>query len=164
MTIRRGVEYRSPSQRRPPADERACPMSSIRNLSLPSQWRFQIPAQIHPKFILTSRSVVIQKHPSETLRSEYLLRLRYRSPSHRRQGAPPDPFPLVWHSPILLTHVSTRSQSGRNAVVWPPSAVASVVAARAAVGRAGGCVGYFRAVRGAAGAGAVDPRAAPMAH
>ena len=71
---------------------------------------------------------------------------------------------LVCHSPILLIHVSTRPQSGRIAVVWPPSAVASVVAARAAVGRAGGYVGYFREVRGAAGAGAVDPRAAPMAH
>ena len=78
-----------------------------------------------------------------------------------RTGAPP---PLVCHSPILLIHVSTRPQSGRIAVVWPPSAVASVVAARAAVGRAGGYVGYFREVRGAAGAGAVDPRAAPMAH
>ncbi len=31
----------------PPADKRACPMSSIRNLSWPSQWRFQIPARIH---------------------------------------------------------------------------------------------------------------------
>ena len=78
-----------------------------------------------------------------------------------RTGAPP---PLVCHSPILLIHVSTRPQSGRIAVVWPSSAVASVVAARAAVGRAGGYVGYFREVRGAAGAGAVDPRAAPMAH
>jgi hypothetical protein len=45
----------------PPADERACPMSSIRNLSWPSQWRFQIPAQIHPKFELTSQSVVIKQ-------------------------------------------------------------------------------------------------------
>jgi hypothetical protein len=48
-----------PSQ--PPADERACPMSSIRNLSWPSQWRFHIPAQIHPKLKLTSQSVVIKK-------------------------------------------------------------------------------------------------------
>jgi hypothetical protein len=46
----------------PPADERACPMSSIRNW--PSQRRFQIPAQIHLKFELTSQSVVIKKaHP-----------------------------------------------------------------------------------------------------
>jgi hypothetical protein len=42
-------------------DERACQMSSIRNLSWPSQWRFQISAQIHPKFELTSQSVVIEK-------------------------------------------------------------------------------------------------------
>jgi hypothetical protein len=54
----------------PPADERAWPMSSIRNLSWPSQWRFQISAQIHPKFELASQSVVIKKAPSEKLRSE----------------------------------------------------------------------------------------------
>jgi hypothetical protein len=48
----------------PPADERACPISSIRNLSWPSQWRFQISAQIHPKFKLASQSVDIYKvHP-----------------------------------------------------------------------------------------------------
>jgi hypothetical protein len=42
----------------------ACPMSSIRDLSWPSQWRFQISAQIHPKFELASQSVVIKKaHP-----------------------------------------------------------------------------------------------------
>jgi hypothetical protein len=44
----------------PPADERACPMSSIRNLSWLSQWRFRISAQIHPKFELASQSVVIK--------------------------------------------------------------------------------------------------------
>ncbi len=44
--------------------ELACLMNCIRNLSWPSQWRFQIPARIHPKFILTSQSVVIKKtHP-----------------------------------------------------------------------------------------------------
>jgi hypothetical protein len=42
-----------PRLAQPPADE---PMSSIRNLSWPSQWRFQISAQIHPKFELTSQS------------------------------------------------------------------------------------------------------------
>jgi hypothetical protein len=47
-----------------PADERACPMSSIRNLSWPSQWRFQISAQTHLKFELASQSVIIDKaHP-----------------------------------------------------------------------------------------------------
>ncbi len=36
------------SELQPPADKQACPISSIRNLSWPSQWRFQISAQIHP--------------------------------------------------------------------------------------------------------------------
>jgi hypothetical protein len=56
-----------PSERvslQPRADERACPMSSIRNLSWPSQWRFQKSARIHPKFELAGQSVVIKNaHP-----------------------------------------------------------------------------------------------------
>jgi hypothetical protein len=49
----------------PPANERAWPMSSIRIISWPSQWRFQISAQIHPKYKLASQSVVIKKaHPN----------------------------------------------------------------------------------------------------
>jgi hypothetical protein len=50
-----------PSQRRSRRLLPAWPMSSIRNLSWPSQWRFQISAQIHPKFEMASQSVVIIK-------------------------------------------------------------------------------------------------------
>ncbi len=47
----------------PPADD-AWPLSSIRIISWPSQWRFQTSAQIHPKFELASQSVVFTKaHP-----------------------------------------------------------------------------------------------------
>jgi hypothetical protein len=43
-------------------------MSSIQKMSWPSQWRFQISAQIHPKFELASQSVVIKKaHPKGAL-------------------------------------------------------------------------------------------------
>jgi hypothetical protein len=75
-------------------------------------------------------------------------------------GAPPPP--VVCHSPILLIHVSTRPQSGRIAVVWPPGAVASVVAARAAGGRAGGYVGYFREVRGSGRRGPASGAHGPL--
>jgi hypothetical protein len=47
------------NQLQPPGDERACPMSSIRNLRWPSQWRFQIPAGSFLRFELASQSVVI---------------------------------------------------------------------------------------------------------
>ncbi len=45
---------------------------------------------------------------------------------------------------VVAKYVSTRPQSERIAALWPPSVVARVVAARAAVGRAGGYVGYGR--------------------
>jgi hypothetical protein len=50
----------------PPADERAWPLSSIRIYSWPSQWRFQISAQIHPKYELASQSVVITRQAPES--------------------------------------------------------------------------------------------------
>ncbi len=37
-------------------------------LGWPSQWRFQIPAQIHPKFIFTVQPVVIKKTHSKIIK------------------------------------------------------------------------------------------------